>query len=122
MITRPAVSASTPVAERVRPAPSLASSKPTVSSAPAANPVEELPLVRAMQQALRAGNASQALALAADHTRRFPRGSLIEEREGVRAVARCQLAAPDARAPIFAAFTRHFSTSPYTARVKAACQ
>jgi hypothetical protein len=71
---------------------------------------------------LRAGNPSQALALSADHTRRFPRGTLVEEREGVRAVARCQLAAPDARAPLLAAFTQRFATSPYAARVKAACQ
>jgi hypothetical protein len=121
-VTRATVDAAAPVVEGVQSAPSLAPSKPPASSAPAASPAEELPLVRAMQQALRAGNPSQAIALAADHARRFPRGSLVEEREGVRAVARCQLAAPDARAPILAAFTQRFVTSPYAARVKAACQ
>jgi hypothetical protein len=117
-----AASAAAPAVELVRPSPSLASSKPPAPSAPSVNPAEELALVRAMQQALRAGNPSQALALTADHTRRFPRGTLVEEREGVRAVARCQLAAPDARAALLAAFTQRFATSPYAARVKAACQ
>ena len=77
------------------PGPSLKA--PTVSSA-APDPAEEITLVRAMQQALRSGNASQALLLAGEHGRRFPKGALIEEREGARAVARCQLAAPGARA------------------------
>jgi hypothetical protein len=118
--------ASTPVTFETPPpaavAPSLQTSKPSPSSSHAAEPAQELPLVRRMQQALRSGNPGQALALAAEHARSFPNGTLAEEREGVRAVAKCQLAAPGARAPIFAAFTARFSSSPYVARVKAACQ
>jgi hypothetical protein len=87
-----------------------------------ADPTEELTLVRGMQQALRSGNPSRALALAADHARRFPRGTLLEEREGVRAVARCQTAAPAARPALLEAFAQRFAGSPYAARVKAACQ
>jgi hypothetical protein len=75
-----------------------------------------------MQQALRAGNAGRALSLAGEHARRFPRGALIEEREGVRAVAQCKLAPPDGRATIAESFLRRFGSSPYAARVKAACQ
>jgi hypothetical protein len=75
-----------------------------------------------MQQALRAGNPGQALSLAAEHARRFPRGALSEEREGARAVARCQLAKPGARPAILRAFSHGFDQSPYMARVKAACQ
>jgi hypothetical protein len=75
-----------------------------------------------MQQALLAGDPRRALVLAADHTRRFPRGNLSEEREGVRAVARCQLATPEVRPQILSSFIQHFATSPYAARVKAACQ
>jgi hypothetical protein len=116
------ISAPSPSAEALPPAPSLPASKPIASSPRSVDPAEELRLVRAMQQALRSGNPSQALALAADHVRRFPRGALAEEREGVRAVARCQLAAPDARAPILNAVTQRFASSPYGARVKAACQ
>lgn len=101
--------------------PPVASAKPP-SSTPPTDPAEELTLVRSMQQALRAGNASQALTLAAEHARRFPSGALVEEREGVRAIAQCQLAAPEARAALLSAFTRRFGGSPYAARVKAACQ
>lgn len=96
--------------------------KPRASSASTDDTAEELPLVRSMQQALRAGNAPGALALADEHSRRFPRGTLVEEREGVRAVAQCQTAAASARAGISEAFLRRFAASPYAARVKAACQ
>lgn len=101
--------------------PPAAVSKPA-PSVEATDPAEELTLVRAMQQALRAGNSSQALTLADEHARRFPRGTLGEEREGVRAVARCRLAAPVDRAAILEAFSSRFGGSPYAARVKQACQ
>jgi hypothetical protein len=104
------------------PTPSLPPGKPSSSSSQGPGPEEELPLVRAMQQALRAGSPDQALRLAAEHTRRFPLGTLVEEREGVRAVARCQLAASDARPQILGSFMQHFAASPYASRVKAACQ
>lgn len=114
----PVPSVSAPTVEAPRPKPA----KPSPSSTRIADPAEELALVRSMQQALRSGNASQALSLAAEHTRRFPKGALSEEREGVRAVAQCRLAAPEARPAVLDAFTRRFGGSPYAARVKAACQ
>lgn len=136
LVAEPApVVASTPVAEpAVAAAP--VSEPPTVAEArkpkpqasvaaansAAPDPAEEITLVRAMQQALRSGNASQALALAGEHARRFPKGALIEEREGARAVARCQLAQPEARTAILEGFSKSFGASPYAARVKAACQ
>lgn len=114
------------------PAPSIAPalpSKPTPPKPPVSSTAslaesadDELALVRSMQQALRSGNAQQALALAAEHARRFPSGTLSEEREGARAVARCQLAPPAARPAILESFARSFGASPYAARVKAACQ
>lgn len=95
----------------------------SASSTPATpDPGEEVGLVRAMQQALRSGDPSRALALAGEHARRFPHGALVEEREGARAVASCQLAEPSARATVGEAFTRRFGASPYAARVKAACR
>jgi hypothetical protein len=126
-VVAPPAAPAPPSATALPSAPVRSSSPPPSKQPPAAstrvdNSAEELPLVRAMQQALRSGEPQQALALAANHERRFPRGTLVEEREGVRAVARCQLATPDARAPILAAFARRFATSPYVARVKAACQ
>jgi hypothetical protein len=128
----PAVEAAAPVpVASMLPAPSVfperqraaaPSSRAGVSGPSAAAPADELLLVRSMQQALRAGNAGQALSLAAEHARTFPRGALIEEREGVRAVAQCKLALPERRATIAESFLRRFGSSPYAARVKAACQ
>jgi hypothetical protein len=89
--------------------------------APAAEQADELALVSSMQLALRSGNASQVLALAGEHAQRFPRGALVQEREGARAIARCQLAEPAKRGDILSAFERAYSGSPYAARVRAAC-
>jgi hypothetical protein len=97
-----------------------ASSQPR-APAHAEGPADELTLVSSMQLALRSGNASQALALASEHARRFPSGALAQEREGARAIARCQLAEPAARAAILDAFAARYAGSPYAARVKAAC-
>lgn len=102
--------------------PPLELRKPAPSSTHEAGAPDELSLVRAMQQALRSGDAGRALALAGEHARRFPRGRLTEEREGVRAVAQCHLAAPNARASILQRFATRYPSSPYAARAKAACQ
>jgi hypothetical protein len=82
---------------------------------------DELTLVREMQQALRSGSPSHALRLVTEHERRFPSGSLTEERESVRAAAQCQLD-PQERPSILARFTARFGTSPYVERVKASCR
>ena len=105
------VASATPSRPLRRPAPSSTHDAP-----------DELGLIRAMQQALRSGDAGRALTLVGEHTRRFPSGTLAEEREGVRAVAQCQLAAPSARATILQTFARRHPSSPYAARVKAVCQ
>jgi hypothetical protein len=115
----PSASAAPP---KARPAASLSAAKAAPSAAIEDAAAEELTLVRQMQQALRAGNAGQALSLADVHARRFPRGTLAEEREGVRAVARCKLAPPGDRADILDAFSHRFGSSPYASRVKQACQ
>lgn len=94
---------------------------PSRSAAKAQPPDDELTLVSSMQLALRSGNATQVLALATEHARRFPNGALAQEREGARAIARCQLAQPDARAAILSAFEQRYPASPYSARAKAAC-
>jgi hypothetical protein len=117
----PSPVASESVAPRASSSNSASSSrKPLVGSPGDAG--DEIALIRAMQQALRSSNATQALALASEHARRFPNGALREEREGGRAIARCQLAEPAARRAIFEDFVQHFSASPYAARAKAACQ
>jgi len=105
------------------PAPSHAALvAPARPVAPVTDPRAELELIAAMQAALRSGNAALALARAEEHAKRFPRGALVEEREGVRAVARCRLAEPGARAAVEAAFLKRYASSPYAARVRDACR
>jgi hypothetical protein len=108
-----------PAASELQPRGARPKAAPSASDWPAG--ADELTLVREMQQALRSGNPGRALGLVAEHERRFPSGSLTEERESVRAAAQCQLA-PDERASILARFTARFGTSPYLERVKAACR
>lgn len=127
MTAAPPLEATAPVGARPAPveasaAPSLEPRKPASSSIHGAEPPDELSLVRAMQQALRSGDAGRTLALAGEHTRHFPRGTLTEEREGMRAVAQCQLAASNVRAGILQRFARRYPSSPYAARVQEACQ
>lgn len=115
----PEVAESTKLAERSRPA---TSARPSSVNSATSDPADEVMLVRAMQQALRSNDASKVLSLAAEHARRFPNGALVEEREGARAIASCQRADTQTRAAVLGAFTRRFGASPYSARVKAACQ
>jgi hypothetical protein len=90
-----------------------------------ARPVDdgaELALIAGMQAALRAGKPSEVLSLASEHAKRFPHGTLGVEREGARAIARCQLAESADRAEIREAFERRYASSPYLARVNDACR
>lgn len=105
----------------VSPVSSASSKRAPKAQAPPAEQADELALVSSMQLALRSGDASQVLALAGEHAQRFPRGALVQEREGARAIARCQLAEPAKRGAILSAFERAYSGSPYAARVRAAC-
>jgi hypothetical protein len=80
----------------------------------------ELDLVERMHAALRAGQPGSALELSAEHAKRWPHGSLSEEREAVSAIASCGLRQADAasRARIFLSKHPHAPTAP---RVAAAC-
>jgi hypothetical protein len=80
----------------------------------------ELVFVERMQAALRNTNPSLALALCAEHERRWPHGTFSEEREGVRAIASCNMHSKQAasRARVFLANHPH---APLALRVTAAC-
>jgi hypothetical protein len=132
VVLEAASSAVPAVSPQISPAPEASASLVPVSSVPskarapkaeasAKEQSEELALVSSMQLALRSGNASQVLALATEHAQRFPQGALVQEREGARAIARCQLAEPARRGTILGVFERVYSGSPYAARVRAAC-
>lgn len=80
----------------------------------------ELALVERMQAAMRAAQAVEALALCAEHAKRWPRGVFVEEREAVRAIASCTLRSEDAatHAQVFLSKHRRAPTAP---RVAEAC-
>jgi hypothetical protein len=121
------VSGSVPVSEPAA-QPMLAPSTPVVAQpremperpAPAADARAELTLVERIQAALRAHQSSLALELCNEHERRWPRGTFVEEREGIRALVACGTRAKDAdaRARMFLAAHPH---TPLAHRVAAAC-
>lgn len=92
--------------------------RPTAPTPKVADPAAEAELARAMDRALRDGDPAGALRLAAEHERRFPHGVLSEEREGVRAMARC--ATGDHAAGM--GFLRAHPKSPLRARITKACE
>ncbi len=106
-----------PVGKRVPMAPRrpLAAEPQSASSL-----AEELALLARAQKALRDGEPGHALAHAHEHRRRFPRGSLREERYGIEALARC--ARGEDGAEVVAALTRLSPNSPLLGRVRAACE
>jgi hypothetical protein len=80
----------------------------------------ELALIERMYAVLRAAEPDAALALCADHAKRWPRGLFIEEREAVRAIASCALRTDDA-ATLATVFMRKHPHAPTAPRVVAAC-
>jgi hypothetical protein len=109
-----------------KPAQSEASTGPTPARPQARKPRisaegrAELGVVERMQAAMRAGKPAAALALSAEHAKRWPAGIFSEEREAVSAIASCTLRTDDAvlRARRFLREHPHAPTAP---RVAAAC-
>lgn len=89
--------------------------------AAATSVADETALLRDAHIALEAGNSARALALLAEHGRRFPRGMLGEERDATRVFALCAAGnATEARAAA-ARFLRERPSSPLAARVQQSC-
>jgi hypothetical protein len=80
---------------------------------------EEMPLLRAADRALRAGQLEAALGWLDQHAARFPDGLLAPERSGERLIALCQLGKAD-RAAASSFLAKHEGT-PLAARVRQAC-
>jgi hypothetical protein len=99
---------------------------PRPSNSEIARPIDtaEAQLERAfmarIQAAVRGAKLRQALALCAEHERRWPHGTFQQEREGVRALAACklQLAEAESRAHGYLADYPHGALAP---SVRAAC-
>lgn len=81
----------------------------------------EMKLIRGADAALRAGRASEALSLLAQHQTDHPRASLAHEREGLRAIAQCQVGAADSTATA-ERFIARSPRSPLAARLRSACK
>ncbi len=112
-VAQPApIAAPTPLAPpAVRPRPQL----PTDTLA------EELRLVTAARRALAGGQLDVADGALREHTRRFPRGQLAEERDATRALVTCSRGDRDASAREAARFLTAHPRSPQAPRVRRAC-
>ncbi len=77
-------------------------------------------MMKRIQGALRDADFSKALALCAEHARRWPDGVFEHEREGVRAIASCGMRSDDAALRAQRFLTMH-PDAPVALRVSAAC-
>lgn len=83
--------------------------------------VSELALMQRIQAALDDGDAKRAYALTSEHAALWPAGSFQQEREGVRAIASCQLHLHDA-ASRARAFLSRYARSALAPRVQSECR
>jgi hypothetical protein len=84
------------------------------------DPRAELALVERIQVAMLNARPKTVLALCAEHERRWPNGTFVQEREGLRAIASCNthVTAAESRAR---AFLANFPRAPLAPRVGEAC-
>ena len=104
------IAASPIVARPIEPRPTVIDA-PVVTTAPVEAPAkassltEEIALLQDAHAALQSGSAERALGILDEHARRFPRGTLTEEREATQA----------------ADFLRDHPRSPQAPAVRASC-
>lgn len=106
-------------ARRVEPTP--AATPAVTSDADALALREEATLLRRARSALKSGDASAALALVAEHARRFPDGRLAEEIAVLRIAALCEGGRHEAGRAAADAFLAAHPSSPLGARVRGLC-
>jgi len=104
----------------VAPATDPAIAAPQEASTELAVASTELAVLKRMQAALRADDFTTALALCAEHRRRWPHGTFELEREGVHAIAACGVSSDDA-VPLAKAFLAKHPRAAVAMRVSAAC-
>jgi hypothetical protein len=81
----------------------------------------ELVFVGRIQAAFGHAKPGSVLALCAEHARRWPHGTFVQEREGLAAIAACQLGKSHAGARA-QQFSLRYPLGPLTPRVREACQ
>jgi len=122
-LAAPAPTAVATPAGEVAAAPVISESELAVRP-PALSPTTleaETRLVRAGVAALHERDPVRALALFDEHARRYPSGTLAEERAAARVNALCDLGQVDNAQAAAAAFLRDRPSSPLAARVRTAC-
>lgn len=129
-------SAQMPTAVERQPTPPSDPEPPTLSveALPSANlekapaPAAAVPrcddvmLVDAADTELRAGKPEAALAIAREHERRCPTGTLVQERERIAIEALVQLGRIDQARARARAFEERFPSSPHVARIRQALE
>lgn len=137
VVARPSPSSGEPTviprAEDAPPAPAVAtrtsrkSDSPMAEVAPAVEgptpnlPTDEVAIIRAADQALRANEFELSRTLLARHEREFPNGALAEEREGLRVIERCLSRQSPLGATLALDFVASHPRSPLRDRVRRAC-
>ncbi len=101
--------------------PEVERSEPAKVEPTAADLEAEMKLIRGADSALRAGRASEALALLAQHQAEHPHASLAHEREGLRAIANCQVGTTGS-SPAAERFLSRSPHSPLAPRLRSACR
>ena len=96
-------------------------SEPARVEPTAADLEAEMKLIRGADSALRAGRSSEALALLAQHQAEHPHASLAHEREGLRAIANCQVGSAGSSTAA-ERFLSHSPHSPLAPRLRSACR
>jgi hypothetical protein len=105
-----------------QPGPALPEKPEPAKTEPSPADLEaEMKLIRAADAAVRAGRSSEALSLLGQHQAAHARGSLSHEREGLRALAQCQLGSPGALATA-TRFIERSPRSPLAGRLRGACR
>jgi len=101
--------------------PEVEKSEPAKVEPTAADLEAEMKLIRGADAALRAGRSNEALTLLAQHQAEHPHASLAHEREGLRAIANCQIgvAGSSSAAERFLSRSPH---SPLAPRLRSACR
>ena len=100
-------------------APSVAIEAPTD---PSLDPVlDEARLIARAQEAIDRHDGRGAMALLAEHARRFPEGQLREERFATRVHALCELGETERARREATSFLDVFPVSVHAARVRASC-
>jgi type IV secretory pathway VirB10-like protein len=82
---------------------------------------DEFSLIRKAQRELASGHADAALATLREHERRFPKGSMNEDRLALRALALCSAGRRDEGRRAAKRLERRFPRSVYAERVNEAC-